>query len=457
MPANWLPEIMKRSQAGPFMKEHDYDMKLAMTAARLAKQYSIKFDRHTPVPADNDLADRVYQAGLALFLELGVYNMSTSRVIRFTRDEVDEVLRHEPGQVLLGEGKDAVIMKARRVEDTERPIVHSGPTGTPCSETMHPRILISCAQEPLVDCLGAGSVSMYHGQEIIPGTPLELMAAKRDAIVARAAVTAAGRPGMHINDVAVPLTCAGKMAACDPLMGLRRSDAFLVAQMTELKTDYNQLSKVAFLLDYGAKIVDLMTPLIGGHAGGPEGCAIVSVATHLLGAMCYAADYHMMSHTHLKWLNNTDRMGLWIMAVVGQALARNTKLVVLNDIYTVSGPGTEELLYEAAAGAITGTVSGMNMQGCGCTGGSKTDHYSGLEARFIGEVSRAVTGMSRQEANELVLKILPLYEGTFDEPKRGWPFQEVYDPLTVQPKPAWTEAYARAKAKLADVGLHFVT
>jgi len=457
MPTNWLPEIVQRSQTGPFMKEKDFDMKVSMTAMRLTKEYGLKFDRNTPVTADDDLADRMYQAGLALFLEVGVYNMTTSRVIQFTPEEVEEVLRHEPGAVTLGEGKDAVVMKARKVEDTERPIIHSGPTGTPCTETMHPRILISCAQEPLIDCLGAGSVSVYHGQDIIPGTPLELMGAKRDAIDARAAVTAAGRPGMHINDVAVPLTCAAKMAACDPVLGLRPTDAFLVSQMTELKTDFDQLSRVAYLLDYGARIVDLMTPLIGGHGGGPEGCAMVSIATHLLGAVCYAADYHMMSHTHLKWVNNTDRMGLWMMSMLGQGLARNTRIVMLNDIYTVSGPGTEELLYEAAAGAITGTVGGMNIQGCGCTGGSHTDHYTGLEAKFAAEVSRAATGMTREKANELVLKILPLYEGTFDNPNRGLPFAEVYDPLTVQPKPAWTEPYARAKDKLAALGVPFVT
>jgi hypothetical protein len=80
------------------------------------------------------------------------------------------------------------------------------------------------AQEPLVDCLGAGSVSTYFGEKIIPGTPLEILGARRDASVAREAVRIAGRPGMHINDVAVPLTCAGKMAACDPQAGLRPSD-----------------------------------------------------------------------------------------------------------------------------------------------------------------------------------------------------------------------------------------
>ena len=125
-------------------------------------------------------------------------------------------------------------------------------------------ILQSCAQEPLVDCLGAGSVSTYMGAQIIPGTPLEILGVHSDAAAAREAVRKAGRPGMHINDVAVPLTCAGKMAAINPDWGLRPSDGLLVSQMVELKTDYDQLSHAAQLQSAGLHIVDLMTPLVGG-------------------------------------------------------------------------------------------------------------------------------------------------------------------------------------------------
>jgi len=307
-------------------------------------------------------------------------------------------------------------MRHRGVEDPRPAVMHSGPTGTPASERCHPLILLSCAQEPLVDCLGAGSVSTYLGEQILPGTPLEILGARRDAAVAREAVRMAGRPGMHINDVAVPLTCAGKMSAFDPEAGLRRSDAILVAQMVELKTNFDQLSRVAHLYNLGAITVDLMTPLIGGIGGGAEGTAVVSVADHLLGAVLYDADYHMFSHTHIRFVNNTDPMGLWCQAVVGQALARNTGMITLNDIYTVSGPGTKELLYECAAGAVVGTVSGFNMQGAGTTGGFNRDHTTGLEARFIAEVSRAALGLSRQAASALAGELLHRYEASLARP-----------------------------------------
>ncbi len=450
---NWLPEIVKRSENGPYIKEADFEMVLIQRVRELVKKHGLKFDPQVPVPADDGMADRLWEAGLELFLDIGVYNQSTERRLMFSRAEVEEQVATAPSRLVLGEGKDTVIMQHREVESLQPCTVLSGPTGTPCSERYHPLILFSCAQEPLVDKLGAGSVSTYLGHDIKPATPLEILGARRDAAVARAAIRMAGRPGMHISDVAVPLTCEGKMAAIDKENGLRPSDALLVSQMVELKTDYDQLSRVAHLQSIGMHIVDLMTPLIGGLGGGAEGTAVVTIACHILGAVCYRASYHMMSHTHLRWVNNTDRMGLWMMAMVGQALSRNTPIPALNDIYTVSGPGTPELLWECAVGAITGTVSGMNMQGAGTTGGFNRDHTTGLEARFIAEVSHASLGLTRQEANAYVLEFLTKYEGTFDNPNRGYAFPDVYNEDTVEPKEHWLEIYHDVRGAIMQKGL----
>jgi methylamine---corrinoid protein Co-methyltransferase len=455
MRSNWLLEIVKRAQSGPFMKENEFDLKVAKRIKELVREKGIRYDPNILCPADDDLADRVWEAGLQLFLEVGVYCQSTERCIRFSRDEVVDILSQVRTEITLGSGKDAVVMRHRGIEDPNRPIMHSGPTGTPCSDRYHPLILLSCAQEPLVDCLGGGSVSSYFGEKIIPGTPLEILGARRDASVAREAVRMAGRPGMHINDVAVPLTCAGKMAAYDPGAGLRPSDGILVSQMVELKTDFDQLSRVAHLYNVGGVTVDLMTPLIGGVGGAAAGTAVVSTADHLLGVVLYDADYHMFSLTHLHYVNNTDPMGLWVQSMVGQALARNSRIVALNDIYVISGPGSKELLYECAAGAVVGTVCGFNMQGAGTTGGFKADHTTGLEARFIAEVAQAAIGLKRQEASALAAAILPRYQDTLTNPNRGKPFPEVYDVETVQPKPEWLDMYYEVKEDLAGLGLVF--
>jgi methylamine---corrinoid protein Co-methyltransferase len=453
MRSNWLPEIVKRSESGPFMKESAFDMALTRKVIELVKAYDLKFDPQVVVPADDDLADRVYQAGFELFVEMGVYNQSTERVIEFSREEVEAGVAAAHNAVTLGMGKDAVVMGHLQVEGDTPCVVHSGPTGTPSSERYHPLILEACAMEPLVDCLGAGSVSTYHGMPVIPGTAMEILAARRDAEIARNAIRKVGRPGMHINDVAVPLTCAGKMAAFDPQTGLRPCDSMLITQIPELKTHHDQLSRVAFQRSVDMHIVNLMTPLIGGLGGGAEGTAIVNIASHLLGAICYDASYTDMGHMSLRWSHNTGRMGLWIYAVAGQTLARNTPLVTSNAIYTRNGPPTDEMLWEVAASAVTCTVSAVHQMGIGATGGAYEDRTTGLENRFNAEVAHAALGMSRADANEFALQCLEKYEHTHTDPDPGKPFAEVYDLENLEPGEEWLGAYQRVRSEIIAMGL----
>ena len=453
MYSNWLPEIVKRSEAGPYINESDFDMTIAKRIPELITKYNLKYDPQVLVPADDELANRLYQAGLDLFLEMGVFNMNTQRRITFTRDEVEEAVALVPRSYTLGAGKDAVVLRHRGVESKIPCVIHSGPTGTPCSEKYHPFILESCAQEPLVDCLGGGSVSTYQGEKIIPGSPLEILGVQRDAAVAREASRKAGRPEMHINDVASPLTCAGKISTFNPEWGMRSTDGLLVSQMVELKTDYDQMSRVARMKTLGMHVVDLMTPLVGGLGGGPVGTVIVTIACHLLGVMIYDASYHIYGHMHLLTSTDTDRMGLWGYAAGGQALALNAPIQSINAIYTRAGLGTEEVLWEIAAASVASTVSGLHQGGVGATGGSSEDHTSGLENRFNAQVAHSSLGMTREDANGFVLEFLNHYEESHKNPPPGKSFSEIYNVDTLEPKEEWLDKYHQVSEAIVKIGL----
>ena len=455
MNTNRLPEIVDRSETGPYAKESDFDLMLVRRIPELVAKHGIRFDPTVLVPADDDMSDRLYQAALELFTEMGALNQTSERRIIFSRDEIEEIVAQQPNMVVLGTGKDAVVEQHRGVESDIPCRMHSGPTGTPSSERYHKLILQSCAKEPLVDCLGAGSVSTYRGRLIVPGSPTEILGTKRDSADAREAVRMAGRPGMHIEDNATPLTCQGKLAAVDADAGLRPSDAMLVSQMVEMKTDYDQLSRVAYMQSIGMHIVDLLVPLVGGIGGGAEGTAILTVAEHILGAVLYHPSYHFMGHMHLMRINNTDRMGLWIQAMAAQALARNTPMVVSNDLYCVSGTGTSELLWEIAAGAMIGAVCGTHQHGVGVAGGATEDQTTGLEARFQAQVAHAALGMTRAEVNDLVLECLAHYEDQLNDPNPGKSFPELYDADTVEPGAQWLEHYHSVGEALTDMGLDF--
>ena len=454
---NQLLEIYQRSRRGKFMKEVQYDLMLAQRTQELLKEFDIKYDPQNVCPADDDLADRVFEAGLQLLVDVGAYHLDTQRVIKFSRSEVLDALRQAPDTLYLGEGRDQVIAKHRGIEDPNPPLNLTGPAGQACSEEYYLANLISYAQEPFVDAIESGATLTFNGFDIMAGTLMEVMAVQRDAATAREAVRRVGKPGMHIGDAATGMTAIGKMAASEPVNGLRPCDGRLVAQMCELKVDDDQLNRVPHLLNYGSHIINLMTPLTGGIGGGPDGVALISVAETLLGVMAYYATYHYLSITHIKRANNSDQWGMFVLSMAGQAMARNSHIVWTNDPFCVSGPVTDELLYEVAQHAIIGSVCGYTQHGVGATGGFEPNHHSGLEAGFQGEVGVAATrsGITRERAGEIALTLLEKYKHTFDEPKRGLPFQQAYDLKSITPIQEWQDCYRRVKGELTGLGLEF--
>ena len=100
------------------------------------------------------------------------------------------------------------------------------------------------------------------------------------------------------------------------------------------------------------------------------------------------------------------------------------------------------------------SVSGASVViGPRTSGGKWTNHLTPLECRFCGEVLHACSGMSRKQANEIVKKILPKYEGQLREPNVGVTYQEAYDQQTHTPKPEWQAMYDKVKSELIKMGM----
>jgi methylamine--corrinoid protein Co-methyltransferase len=87
--------------------------------------------------------------------------------------------------------------------------------------------------------------------------------------------------------------------------------------------------------------------------------------------------------------------------------------------------------------------------------GTHARHASGLEARFSAEVAHAVSGMSREEGNEIVVRLLKIYEPKIQEKDVGRPFDEVYDPVSVKPTIEWEDIYREVKDELFKLGIPF--
>lgn len=77
---------------GPHMRQKQFDLAIFRKADKLKDKYGIHFNPETPITDDDDLVDRVFQERVDLFLSVGIYNISSERVIKFEREEVEEAL-----------------------------------------------------------------------------------------------------------------------------------------------------------------------------------------------------------------------------------------------------------------------------------------------------------------------------------------------------------------------------
>ena len=76
----------------------------AVAATRLKEKYGIQMDNKVMVPTDPELMRKLYEAGLEMLVECGVYCIDTGRVIKWTKDEVLLNLATAPQACVIGEG-----------------------------------------------------------------------------------------------------------------------------------------------------------------------------------------------------------------------------------------------------------------------------------------------------------------------------------------------------------------
>ena len=190
-------ETYDRARTGPRVDEKEWDRKITFkTANKLKEKYNLKFDRSKIIPTDTDMIDRLYQAGLEMLVEMGVFCMDTGRVIKYTEDEVLMAVAGAPRELTLGEGRDSRQLAARSFDDPRPPLNQGGPTGAPVSENIFIPMHEAYAREPLVDAIVNGVLSTINGREPKPGSPWEIAAVKGEVSMIRMAMTRAGRPGM---------------------------------------------------------------------------------------------------------------------------------------------------------------------------------------------------------------------------------------------------------------------
>lgn len=453
-----LWEVMERSKTGEFVEEKEYlHKRLIPGIANVVKKYGIKYDRDNPVPADDDLADKVWQAAREFFLNVGVYNQDTHRVIKFTEEELNEALYSAPSQHIVGEGKDSRIFGHRKIEDKRPPFVIYSPDITYDEEDFL-SICLAYLKEPLLDGLCAPVLEQFMGMKITSRHPVELGGCLHHAMSLREAARLVGRPGVFFVAVGTAESDTAQIHVSDPSWGIRPSDSRLVGSITEFMTNNSMLNKATHYQQYGSFAGSLTGAIYGGYAGGAEGTAVLETAYHLKGLMVHQCQYQQNFPFHLKYGSNTSRELLWVVSMYSQAIARNTHLVQDSNGFANAGPGTDMLYYESAAHAIASTVSGANLWEMAPSQNKHHNRGTPLEARLCAEIGHAVAqqGMTRAQANDIVNRLLSKYEDQVADPPLGKTYQEMYDINRAEPLPEYMDQFKRIKEELAGMGVEFL-
>jgi methylamine---corrinoid protein Co-methyltransferase len=448
--------IIDRFETGQPMEKDHWDVdQIAITTRELVRKYHLAWDKEVVIPDDPDLADRVFQAGLELASRVGVYSMSTRRVLKFEPGELEAALKCMAKQLEMGEGDDSRTLYARQIMDPRPPLVWAGNPGVPTSEDLFLPNVMSWMQEPIVDLITCGSLTRVQGRDVQTREPTEILATRQELKLLREGLRRVGRPGMGMLAAQSSVSELGDLSVAHPDY-LRPCDSHLVPMLNELIMDNRNIARAVNSLDYGMRNASLACVMVGGLGGDAPGSAVIQVASFIAANLVCLADYHLLHPIHIRHVATSTRSVMWVQSMVEQAFARNAPCIIVADIYPKSGALTRELLYEVAANAIAITVSGGHLEGVGAADGA-APNATGLDARWMGEVGHAVArqGLDLHQANSLVLRLLEKYEPVFDRPggNPGVGFDQAYDLETLQPVPEWAKMYDEVKADLNQMGL----
>jgi len=450
-------EVINRALTGPSYSEKDYNLKVFVPKLReLVKKYEIKYDPENPLPSDDDLADRVFKAGVELYANVGTYCVDTGRVIQFTEEEIQEALATAPSAPIFGEGKDAKPLLARKPESTTPPWCFVGAGGAAVSdEELFVNILEAYASFiPLANSITTPTIKTISGKTVQAGTPLEILACIRSSVLAREALRRGGRPGLPImNSIATAVSDTAKIAGSQ--FGLRPSDGWLIGTMAELKINFERLNEIAYVLSLGGHVVAETAPILGGYCGGPEGVAVTNVAYHLNCILVMKGSAQLTFPIHFKYGCTTTRDVTWAVSISSQAISRNSHFPFFILSYTAAGPMTEMCLYELAEAVTTSVISGASIEFGGVAKATAVDHFTPMEPRLASEVAHGVAGMSRSQGNEIVKHLLTKYEENIPDAPEGKKYKECWDIYSKQPGKEYEELYRKIKRELAKLGIQF--
>jgi methylamine--corrinoid protein Co-methyltransferase len=448
-------DSLDKAYTGPVTTLKEWDIKTIPTAIRnKLKEHGLEktYDPENPINCDDELADKFWKAGKELALELGLFCEDTERVIKITEEEYQDTVKHYQRENLMGTGKDQVVMLPRRPESEIEPLMCAS-LGLVCSEELYIPLTEGIIRYPkLVDVLHGPTLSTVYGRKVRSGSPYETLMGHYESQLKKEVLWRAGREGMSLTGVAGACTEYGHLAGAPAIPGPGNNTMSLCP--VELKCTFSNFHRIIQGLNYGHKLRVGGFSYIGGYAGPVEGAVLANIATEILLFTIMQADYVSSYVYDLKLFGNCGRKALWGNSVAIQAVSRNTKFMRNKIVNETAGPNTDMFLYESAVGLMNHCVSGASKTTQPrSAGGRYTDYITPQECWWVGEVFKSCAGMTREAANEVAKKVIPLYEDQLGAPPKGQSIYECYDLAKQEPSPEYKARVDRVREELIGYGM----
>ena len=225
-----------------------------------------------------------------------------------------------------------------------------------------------------------------------------------------------------------------------------------------MKTDNELLNKVAHCKQFGCAIGCLTGAIYGGYAGGAEGTAVLEMAHHLVGLTVYQHNFNNSFPFHLQYTSNSGREMLWLVSMVHQALARNSRILIDLQRLLQRRAGHRHALPRGRGprhrqrrlgrrpvdgGAAAQQVPQLRHAARGAPGLRSAATPWHTRACRAGRPTRSSTSCSASTRTR---------SPTAPE---GKPFQECYEVMKVRPQGWYLDMYKAAKEELHGLGVEF--
>lgn len=442
-------DFQERSLTGPVMKTVAFDLAFSKRLREVVAEHGIVYNPEELI-VDDATADAIFQAGLELLADVGLYHLDTQRVVQFNREELHALAREyrdNPPEPSFGREEDLFSVRYRTSEDPTPPTLAAGAAHVIEQEWFIPFIQ-SLAQEPTNKALGiAGGIASVDGVVAKAGTLSEMHCAQWECEALLEALRRAGRPNMHLGLLCTASSIGAIMACMRPGLRGPHNTQIGVHIIPEQKIDWSRLMLAKFCEDWGITPWTSCVSVMGGLCRDPADTAVGLVA-NMLGQLAYG--HGSLTNLFTNHMDGTygDEQTQWAFSGACRASERNIRVPIAGTCVPLLQAGRRtEGFVQACAMAASNTASGFSYAWLAMG--------SGVEARLVGEVMNAMAGMKREKALPVVRKLIAEGSAGAKRAEGLIEFPDAYDLETVTPKQSLLDRLARAKDILADLGVPF--